>query len=77
MQPLNKKTLFWDVDTERLSYENDCFFIIERIFEFGDIEDFIWIKKVFKKELIEFTIRKSRSLSKRTRNFCHSYGYAS
>jgi len=34
-----KKTLFWDVDLEALSIEKDWFFIIERVLEFGDIQD--------------------------------------
>ncbi len=72
-----KKSLFWDVDTEKLSYENDWFFIIERILEFGDIDDILWMKETFPEEKIKGTVRKSRILSNRTRSYCQASGYAS
>ncbi|NWF76292.1 MAG: hypothetical protein HXY53_06975 [Nitrospirae bacterium] len=59
METLHKKTLFWDVDTEKLSSENDWFFIIERILEYGDIDDFLWMRNFFRKDLIEFQIKKN------------------
>jgi len=77
MITLDKKTLFWDVDRNHLSCENDWFFIIERILEFGDIDDLIWMKNCFSKEQIKDTIQKSRILSPRTRSFCETSGYAS
>ncbi|MCX7792970.1 MAG: hypothetical protein N2257_00975 [Thermodesulfovibrionales bacterium] len=64
-----KKTLFWDVDIERLNPEIDWYFIIERIAEYGDIEDFEWMRKNFLPEKISYVIKTSRALSKRTINF--------
>jgi hypothetical protein len=52
METLHKKSLFGDVDTALLSPESDWFFIIERILEFGDIDDLKWMKK---------TLRQNRS----------------
>ncbi|OGW25583.1 MAG: hypothetical protein A2X59_05805 [Nitrospirae bacterium GWC2_42_7] len=72
-----KKSLFWDVDTENLSAEKDWYFIIERILEFGDINDLFWMKKTFAKEKIEETVRKSRILSPRTLSYYKVSGYAS
>jgi hypothetical protein len=44
MEIFKKKSLFWDVGS--LDAENDSDFIIGRILDFGDIEDFKWaIKK--------------------------------
>ena len=77
MITLYKKSLFWDVDREKLSYENDWFFIIERILEFGDIDDLFWMKETFPKEKIKDTIKQSRILSDRTRSYCKASGYAS
>jgi hypothetical protein len=39
MKPLFNKTMFWDVDFEKLDYDRYANFIIERVFERGDIED--------------------------------------
>lgn len=77
MKPTCKKSLFWDVDSESLSLEKDWQFIIERIFEFGDIDDLVWMKQTFPKEKIEETVRKSRILSPRTRSYSKACGYAS
>ncbi len=77
MSSLNKKSLFWDVDRERLSRKKDWYFIIERILEFGDIDDLSWMKSTFPKDKITETIKKSRVLSNRTRSYCKAVGYAS
>jgi hypothetical protein len=49
MVSIRKKTLFWDVDIDQLSPERDWFFIIERILEHGDIDDFEWMRNFFQK----------------------------
>lgn len=72
-----KKSLFWDVDIEKLSCKNDWFFIIERILEFGDIDDILWMKETFPEKKIKDTVQKSRILSNRTLSYCQAVGYAS
>jgi hypothetical protein len=72
-----KKTLFWDVDLEALSIEKDWFFIIERVLEFGDIQDLKCLVLTFSKDQIQSVIKNSRILSPRTISFCNAIGYAS
>jgi len=72
-----KKSLFGDVDRDRLSPERDWFFIAERILEFGDIDDLFWLKETFPKEKIKDAVQKSRILSSRTRAYCKVSGYVS
>lgn len=72
-----KKSLFWDVDNDGLSNGKDWFFIIERILEFGDIDDLLWMKKTFPEKEIKTTVQKSRILSPKTRSYCKTAGYAS
>jgi hypothetical protein len=74
---LHKKSLFWDVDRRKLSPNGDWYFIIERILEFGDIDDMLWMESIFPKEKIVETIKKSRTLSNKTRSYCKAVGYAS
>lgn len=76
MSSLDKKSLFWDVDREKLSIERDWYFIIERILEFGDIDDILWMESTFPKDKITETIKKSRILSNKTRSYCKAVGYA-
>jgi hypothetical protein len=77
METLRKKSLFWDVDAESLSTESHWFFIIERILEFGDIDDLRWLKVNFTPEQIRYTAQKSRVLTQRSIAFCKASGYAS
>ncbi len=74
---LHKKSLFWDIEPGSLSPESHWFFIIERMLEFGDIEDLRWMKKTFTSEQIRYTVEKSRNLTLRSRSFCKASGYAS
>jgi hypothetical protein len=77
VETLYKISLFGDVDTGKLSPKKDWFFIIERILEFGDIDDLLWMKKNFTAKQIEETVRKSRILTQKSLAFCRAAGYAS
>ena len=38
-KPVFDKRIFWDVDFDRLDYDEKGTFVIERVFERGDVED--------------------------------------
>ncbi|MEO8823564.1 MAG: hypothetical protein ABI366_08305 [Ginsengibacter sp.] len=38
-KPIFNKRIFWDVDFENLHYDTKANFIIERVFERGDVDD--------------------------------------
>jgi hypothetical protein len=38
-KPIFHKRIFWDVDFEHLDYDAKANFVIERVFERGDVED--------------------------------------
>lgn len=38
-KPLFSKSLFWDVDYEKIDYEKSADWVIERVFVRGDVED--------------------------------------
>jgi len=38
-KPIFHKRIFWDVDFEKLNYDTKVNFIIERVFERGDVDD--------------------------------------
>ena len=38
-KPVFDKRIFWDVDFEKMDYEGKASFIIERVFDRGDVED--------------------------------------
>lgn len=39
IKPYDNKRIFWDVDSEKLDFDKKASFIIERVFERGDVED--------------------------------------
>jgi hypothetical protein len=39
MKPIFHKRIFWDVDFEQLDYDAKALFVIERVFERGDVDD--------------------------------------
>ncbi|OGZ27672.1 MAG: hypothetical protein A2365_03440 [Candidatus Nealsonbacteria bacterium RIFOXYB1_FULL_40_15] len=55
---LNKE-LFWDVNSDDLGYLKDSDFIISRVLNYGDVEDYKTIKKIY-------GIRKIKETSKKT-----------
>ena len=38
-KPFFNRRIFWDVDVDKLNFEKRSAFIIERVFERGDVED--------------------------------------
>jgi len=46
-KPLLAKRLFWDVNFNTLDYQKNSSFIIERVFERGDIEDIRQIRRYY------------------------------
>jgi hypothetical protein len=67
------KSLFWDVDPEKLDWERNSQFIIERILMRGFTKD---VKKIFSKytmDEIRTAVRKSRTLDKKTANYMSLY----
>ena len=38
-KPIINKRIFWDVDFEKIDYDTKANFVIERVFERGDVDD--------------------------------------
>ena len=51
-KPYDNKRIFWDVDPEKLDFENRFSFIIERVFERGDVEDIRMCRRFYGDEKI-------------------------
>jgi hypothetical protein len=63
------KKYFWNVDFSELDLEENSFFVITRILEYGDIKALCWLFKHINRRQIENVIMKSRELSPKTANF--------
>jgi len=63
------KKYFWNVDFSELNLEEDSFFVITRILEYGDIKSLCWLFKHTNRIQIKEVVIKSRELSPKTANF--------
>jgi len=55
-KPYDNKRIFWDVDSEKLDFEKKASFIIERVFERGDVEDIRMCRRFYGDEKIAITL---------------------
>lgn len=66
-ETLTKASLFWDV--KEVDPKKNQQFVIERVLDFGDVEDFHWARDFYGGEKIKEGFLKSKSLSKKSNNF--------
>jgi hypothetical protein len=64
-KPIFNKRIFWDVNFDSLDYDNKSNFIIERVFERGDVEDIRQCRKYYGDEKITSVLLNAKYLPKR------------
>jgi len=70
METLKKAHLFWDVDRKKIDPEKHRQFIVERILDRGDLDDFKWSEKYYgKKTMKEIFLKSAKKFNAKTRNF--------
>jgi hypothetical protein len=65
-KPLLDKRIFWDVDGEKMDYIAKANFIIERVFERGDVDDIRQCRRFYGVERIESTLTKAKWIRPQT-----------
>lgn len=61
--PLFNKRIFWDVDFEKLDYDAKYRFVIERVFDRGDVEDIRNCRRYYGDEKITEVLLNAKFLS--------------
>jgi len=56
MKPVFERRIFWDVDYDKLDIDAKANFVIARVFERGDIEDFRQCSRYYGDEKVETVI---------------------
>ncbi|MBP6659236.1 MAG: hypothetical protein KA174_01080 [Chitinophagales bacterium] len=64
-KPIFHKRIFWDVNFENLDYENKANFIIERVFERGDVEDIRNCRRYYGDEKVTTVLLNAKYLPER------------
>ena len=63
------KSLFWDVDPEKLDWERNKQFIIERVFMRGVTQEVRRVFEVYSNEEIKKAVLKSKTFDRKTANY--------
>ena len=61
-KPIFHKRIFWDVVFENLDYDEKANFVIERVFERGDVDDIRNCRRYYGDEKITETLLKAKFL---------------
>ena len=67
------RNIFWDVDYDTLDWEKHSRFVICRVLERGEMNDWFEIKKYYGVEKIKEAAVAARSLNPKVLHFCSNY----
>jgi hypothetical protein len=62
-KPVFKRRIFWDVNFDTLDYDGKASFIIERVFERGDVDDIRQCRRYYGDEILCKTLTNARWIS--------------
>lgn len=62
IKPIFAKRIFWDVNFEALDYDEKANFVIERVFERGDVEDIRNCRRYYGDEKVTIVLLKAKFL---------------
>ena len=65
-KPQFHRRIFWDVDFDKLDYDKRADFIIERVFDRGDVEDIRQCRRYYGDERISEALTNAKWLMKET-----------
>lgn len=65
-KPVFHKRIFWDVDFENLDYDLRAAFVIERVFERGDVDDIRQCRRYYGDDKVREVLLKAKFLSMTT-----------
>lgn len=64
-KPLFHKRIFWDVNFEALDYDKKASFVIERVFERGDVDDIRQCRRYYGDEKVTEVLLNAKFLPER------------
>jgi hypothetical protein len=64
-KPIFNKRIFWDVDFEALDYDLKSAFVIERVFERGDVDDIRQCRRYYGDERVTVVLLNAKYLPER------------
>jgi len=68
-KPVFNRRIFWDVDFDKLNYDRKANFVIERVFERGDVEDIRQCRRYYGDEKVSEALLTAKFLPLHTTYF--------
>ena len=65
-KPIFQKRIFWDINFEKIDFDTKAKFVIERVFERGDVEDIRECRKYYGDEKVKDALLKAKFLPMHT-----------
>ncbi len=65
-KPVFQKRIFWDVNFENIDYDAKANFVIERVFERGDVDDIRQCRRYYGDEKVRVALTNAKWLSLQT-----------
>lgn len=62
-KPVFNKRIFWDIDIDKLDYDAKASFVVERVFERGDVEDIRQCRRYYGDEKLASALLNAKYLS--------------
>ena len=70
MRTIQKQGLFWDVNLQELDEKKHSVFVIQRILEKGDLDDWQWAMDYYGQDLVKNVFEKnSAKMDQKSQNF--------
>ena len=66
VKPVFEKRIFWDVDFDNLDYDKHQNWVIERVFDRGDVEDIRQCRRYYGDEKVREALTSAKFLNKST-----------
>ncbi len=73
MNPILNNTIFGGINFQDIDYKKNTRFVIERVINKGDLQDFRELLKYYGFNRVKEDIKQIRSMDKLTFNFCQSF----
>jgi len=65
-KPIFHRRIFWDVDFDKLDYDAKANFVIERVFERGDVDDIRQCRRYYGDEKVTTALLNAKYLTEQT-----------
>ena|SRR6218665_1338530 len=59
-KPILNRRIFWDVDFDKIDYQKKANFVIERVFERGDVDDIRQVRRFYGDEQVSAILTKAK-----------------